>query len=174
MNINATLFVQMAVFFVGAWITMKFIWPPLNRAIEERQKKIADGLAAADRGEHALEEAKKEGASHRSCRSSPSLRLLLLRAKSVVRLLSTKPKNRLRSKPTRSLPRHVHRLLRKSRLPKTFLGIRLQIWLCPELPRSWVKKSMLRLTSNYLTNLRRNCNHGRDLNYRTSLCRSVA
>ena len=62
MNINATLFVQMAVFFVGAWITMKFIWPPLNRAIEERQKKIA-GLAAADRGEHALEEAKKEGAS---------------------------------------------------------------------------------------------------------------
>ena len=60
MNINATLFVQMAVFFVGAWITMKFIWPPLNRAIEERQKKIADGLAAADRGEHALEEAKKE------------------------------------------------------------------------------------------------------------------
>ena len=59
MNINATLFVQMAVFFVGAWITMKFIWPPLNRAIEERQKKIADGLAAADRGEHAL----KEGAS---------------------------------------------------------------------------------------------------------------
>ena len=61
MNINATLFVQMAVFFVGAWITMKFIWPPLNRAIEERQKKIADGLAAADRGEHALEEAKKEG-----------------------------------------------------------------------------------------------------------------
>ena len=63
MNINATLFVQMAVFFVGAWITMKYIWPPLNRAIEERQKKIADGLAAADRGEHALEEAKKQGAS---------------------------------------------------------------------------------------------------------------
>ena len=63
MNINATLFVQMAVFFVGAWITMKYIWPPLNRAIEERQKKIADGLAAADRGEHALEEAKQHGAS---------------------------------------------------------------------------------------------------------------
>ena len=63
MNINATLFVQMAVFFVGSWITMNYIWPPLNRAIEERQKKIADGLAAADRGEHALEEAKKQGAS---------------------------------------------------------------------------------------------------------------
>ncbi len=63
MNINATLFVQMAVFFIGAWITMKFIWPPLIKAIEERQKKIADGLAAADRGEHALADAKKQGAS---------------------------------------------------------------------------------------------------------------
>lgn len=62
MNINATLFVQMAVFFFGAWVTMKYIWPPLNKAIEERQKKIADGLAASERGEQALEEAKKEGA----------------------------------------------------------------------------------------------------------------
>ena len=63
MNINATLFVQMAVFFIGAWITMKFIWPPLIKAIEERQKKIADGLAAADRGEHALVDARKQVAS---------------------------------------------------------------------------------------------------------------
>jgi len=63
MNINATLFVQMAVFFIGAWITMKFIWPPLIKAIEDRQKKIADGLAAADRGEHALVDARKQVAS---------------------------------------------------------------------------------------------------------------
>ncbi len=61
MNINATLFVQMLVFFVGAWITMKYIWPPINKAIEERQREIAEGLAAADRGEAALEEAKKQG-----------------------------------------------------------------------------------------------------------------
>lgn len=62
MNINASLFVQMAVFFIGAWIVMKYVWPPLIKAIEERQKKIADGLAAADKGEHALEEAQKQGA----------------------------------------------------------------------------------------------------------------
>ena len=37
----------MVVFFLGAWITMKYIWPPLIHAIEERQKKIADGLSAA-------------------------------------------------------------------------------------------------------------------------------
>jgi F-type H+-transporting ATPase subunit b len=60
MNINATLFVQMAVFFIGAWVTMKFIWPPLIRALDERQKKIADGLAAADRGNRSLDEAQKK------------------------------------------------------------------------------------------------------------------
>ncbi|MCD8338890.1 MAG: F0F1 ATP synthase subunit B [Burkholderiales bacterium] len=61
MNINATLIVQMLVFFLGAWVTMKYIWPPINKAIEERQAKIAEGLAAADKGELALQEAKKQG-----------------------------------------------------------------------------------------------------------------
>ena len=60
MNINATLFVQLVVFFIGAWVTMKFIWPPLIKSLEERQKKIADGLAAADRGQKSLEEAKRK------------------------------------------------------------------------------------------------------------------
>ncbi len=60
MNINATLFVQMLVFFLGAWITMKYVWPPINKAIEERQAKIAEGLANADKGELVLEEAKKQ------------------------------------------------------------------------------------------------------------------
>jgi F-type H+-transporting ATPase subunit b len=59
MNINATLFVQLVVFFIGAWVTMKFIWPPLVRSLDERQKKIADGLAAADRGHKSLEEARR-------------------------------------------------------------------------------------------------------------------
>ena len=61
MNINASLFVQMLVFVVGCWITMKFIWPPLISAIEERQKKIADGLAAADKSSVALAEAQNKG-----------------------------------------------------------------------------------------------------------------
>jgi F-type H+-transporting ATPase subunit b len=60
MNINATLFVQLLVFFIGAWVTMKFIWPPLIQALDERQKKIADGLAAADRGNRSLEDAHKK------------------------------------------------------------------------------------------------------------------
>jgi F-type H+-transporting ATPase subunit b len=50
MNLNATLFAQFVVFFVLAWFTMKFVWPPMIKALDERTKKIADGLAAADQG----------------------------------------------------------------------------------------------------------------------------
>jgi len=48
-NLNATLFAQFVVFFILAWFTMKFVWPPIMRALDERASKIADGLAAADR-----------------------------------------------------------------------------------------------------------------------------
>jgi len=58
MNLNATLLIQSIVLLILGWVTMKFIWPPLITAIEERQKKIAEGLAAADKGEKSLAEAK--------------------------------------------------------------------------------------------------------------------
>ena len=51
----------MVVFFIGCWITMKYIWPPLIKAIEERQNKIAEGLAAADKSAEALAEAQVKG-----------------------------------------------------------------------------------------------------------------
>ena len=57
MNINFTLFAQALVFALFIWITIRFIWPFMLAAIEERQKKIADGLAAADKGARSLEEA---------------------------------------------------------------------------------------------------------------------
>ncbi len=57
MNVNATLFGQMLAFGILIWFTLKFVWPPLLAAIEERQKKIADGLAAADRATASLKEA---------------------------------------------------------------------------------------------------------------------
>jgi F-type H+-transporting ATPase subunit b len=52
MNINLTLFGQMIAFAVFVWFTMKFVWPPIMKAIEERKAKIAEGLAAAERGKH--------------------------------------------------------------------------------------------------------------------------
>ena len=58
MNINLTLVVQMAVFAVLVFITMKFIWPVILNAMEERERRIAQGLAAAEKGEQALSEAR--------------------------------------------------------------------------------------------------------------------
>ena len=60
MNINLTLIVQMFVFIVLIWFTMKFVWPLILGPMEERSKKIAQGLAAADRGEEALAKARDE------------------------------------------------------------------------------------------------------------------
>ncbi|HWQ38964.1 MAG TPA: F0F1 ATP synthase subunit B [Burkholderiales bacterium] len=62
MNINATLFGQMLWFALFIWLTMKFIWPYLQKAMHERQKQIADGLAAAERGRQDLELAAKRSA----------------------------------------------------------------------------------------------------------------
>ena len=59
MNINSTLFVQFVVFFILAMFTMKFVWPPLMKALDERAAKIAGGLAAADRGKADLAAAEK-------------------------------------------------------------------------------------------------------------------
>ncbi len=55
MEINATLIAQVITFILFIMITMKYIWPPLAKALNERQEKIADGLAAAERGRHELE-----------------------------------------------------------------------------------------------------------------------
>ena len=49
MSINATLFFQMVVFLGLVWFTMKFVWPPIVRALDERASKIAEGLSAADK-----------------------------------------------------------------------------------------------------------------------------
>lgn len=59
MNINATLFIQWIPFLILAWFTARFIWPPITKALDERAKKIADGLAAADRAKLELTNANK-------------------------------------------------------------------------------------------------------------------
>lgn len=57
MNINLTLFIQMAVFLTLWWFTAKFVWPMITGAMDEREKRIATGLAAADKGQKSLDEA---------------------------------------------------------------------------------------------------------------------
>jgi F-type H+-transporting ATPase subunit b len=57
-NINLTLIVQMLVFIILIWFTMKFVWPMILGAMDERGRKIAQGLAAAEKGEQALAQAR--------------------------------------------------------------------------------------------------------------------
>jgi F-type H+-transporting ATPase subunit b len=58
MNINLTLIVQMIVFIVLIWFTMKFVWPMILGPMEERAKKIATGLAAGEKGQQELAQAR--------------------------------------------------------------------------------------------------------------------
>ena len=60
MSINLSLIAQAVAFALFIWFTVKFIWPPLLRAIEARQKQIADGLAAAEQGKRSLETSARE------------------------------------------------------------------------------------------------------------------
>ena len=60
MSINATLFVQAVVFAILVWFTMKFVWPPIAAALDERSQKIARGLAAAEHAKIELSNAHKE------------------------------------------------------------------------------------------------------------------
>lgn len=62
MNINATLIGQTLSFFLFVWFCKKFVWPPMVNAMQERQDQIADGLAAAEKGQQAQEVAEKEAA----------------------------------------------------------------------------------------------------------------
>lgn len=64
MNINATLIGQSITFFVFVWFCMKFVWPPIMNALNERKKMIADGLAAGERGKHELELAAKRASEN--------------------------------------------------------------------------------------------------------------
>lgn len=62
MNINLTLISQAVAFAIFIWFTVKFVWPPLRTAIDNRQKTIAEGLAAAERGKHDLDLASRRSA----------------------------------------------------------------------------------------------------------------
>ena len=61
MNINATLIVEMFTFLLFVWFVMAVVWPPMIRALEKRRIQIAEGIAAADQGRLALDQATKEG-----------------------------------------------------------------------------------------------------------------
>lgn len=62
MNLNATIVGQIIAFFLFVWFCQAYVWPPIVKALEERRKKIADGLEAASRAEHDLDLAQQRAA----------------------------------------------------------------------------------------------------------------
>jgi len=86
MNINATIFGQAITFAILIWFTMKFVWPPITAALEERARKIADGLAAAERG--------KQDLAHAEQRSNEALNEAKAKAAEII-ALSEKRRNEI-------------------------------------------------------------------------------
>ncbi|MDO8705304.1 MAG: F0F1 ATP synthase subunit B [Sulfuricaulis sp.] len=87
MNINITLLGQMITFGLLIWFTMKFVWPPLMRAMEARQKQIADGLAAGERGKLELELAQKRSTEALREAREHSVEVLKMASKSAAQML---------------------------------------------------------------------------------------
>jgi F-type H+-transporting ATPase subunit b len=61
-NVNSTLFAQIVVFLILAWFTLRFVWPPIMKALDERAEKISAGLSAAERGHEILDLAAQRSA----------------------------------------------------------------------------------------------------------------
>ena len=82
MNINLTLIGQAISFAIFVLFCMKYVWPPITSALEERKKKIADGLSAAELGEQALEKAKVDVDSKLSEAKSEAKNIIAMAEKS--------------------------------------------------------------------------------------------
>ena len=81
MNINATLIGQSIVFLIFVLFVMKYIWPHLIAALDERRKTIADGLAAAEKGKHEQELAEKAAEKHIKLAKEQAADILVLAQK---------------------------------------------------------------------------------------------
>ncbi len=96
MSINATLFFQIIVFFVLVWFTMKFVWPPITKALDERAQKIADGLSAAERAKTELAAADqlvKKELAQASNETASRLADADRRAQAIIEEVATKAEN---------------------------------------------------------------------------------
>ncbi|MDL5030381.1 F0F1 ATP synthase subunit B [Pelomonas sp. APW6] len=76
MNINASLFIQWIPFAVLVFVTMRFIWPPITKALDERAGKIREGLAAADKAKAELATANKAADEQRAIARNETTKLL--------------------------------------------------------------------------------------------------
>jgi F-type H+-transporting ATPase subunit b len=119
MDINMSLLGQMITFAVLVWVSMKFVFPSLNAALDERAKRIADGLAAADQGQQAMVAAEKragealagarEEASQRVADAEKRAQLVAKKSKRMHKLKQTASLRKLKPKPSSNWPRRAKR-----------------------------------------------------------------
>ena len=81
MSINATLIGQMITFTLLVWFTMQYVWPPLIEALDERKKKIAEGLAAAEKGQEDIKLAEKKATNYLKEAKAESANIIVLAQK---------------------------------------------------------------------------------------------
>ncbi len=81
MSINATLIGQMITFTLLVWFTMQYVWPPLIEALDERKKKIAEGLAAAEKGQEDIKLAEKKAMKYLKEAKTESANIIALAQK---------------------------------------------------------------------------------------------
>jgi F-type H+-transporting ATPase subunit b len=116
-NINATLFLQAVVFAILVWFTMKFVWPPIAKALDERAQKIADGLAAADKAKTELASANKrvetELAASRNETASRLADAIIAAAKAEAEQQTVKAREALREQVAALAVKGAEQILRK-------------------------------------------------------------
>ena len=143
MNLNATLFAQMIVFFILWWVVARFVWPPLVKALDERSAKVADGLAAAERGKMDLENATKNA----------ELAMASARQEGVQRVAEAEKRAQMRRQKQRELlpklkPMLSNRLVRQG----MSCAIKLQVWPLKEQSKSCVVRLTPKHMQPYWTN----------------------
>ena len=148
MNINLTLIGQMIAFVCFVLFCMKYVWPPILAAMAEREKKISDGLAAADRASHDLELA-KEKAVERLKEAKTEAAGIVEAANKRGNQLVKKPRMPHWSRPTGSRHLHRQRLSRKRIAHGNNCVARWRRFLWQALKKFWVLQSTVRLTASW-------------------------
>jgi len=140
-NINATLIGQAIWFGLFIWITMKFVWPPLQKAMADRQAQIADGLAAAERGKHEQELAAKRSADALREAKEKSADFIAQAEKRAQQIVE-EAKGTAKIEADKVVAGPKPKSNRKSNVPSSNCASALPNWPLPAPKRSCARKSM--------------------------------
>lgn len=145
MNINLTLIAQLVSFAVFVWFTMRFVWPPLVQAMDERKAKIADGLAAAERGVHEQELAEKR-AAETIVQAKQQAAEIKANAEKQASMIVEEAKNKAQEEGSRQLAAAQAEIEQETNKAREQLRSKWLNWQWPVQKKSCVKRSMLMRT----------------------------